>query len=67
MLSFELCESCGLVAQTLHDGLGGRIGRNHEPPITACLLDNVGTFDVSAQLYVGPFHSFDDARETGRI
>lgn len=55
------------MAQALHDGLGGRIGRNHKTPIAASLLDKLETFDVSTQLYVGPFHIFNDARETGRI
>lgn len=55
------------MAQTLHDGSGRRIGRNHETPIAPRLLNDVGTFDVSAQLYVGPLHVLDDAREAGCV
>jgi hypothetical protein len=48
MLSFELRESRGLMAQALHDGSSRRIGRNHETPVAPRLLNDVGTFDVSA-------------------
>jgi hypothetical protein len=67
VLSFELCERRGLMAQALHNGLSRRIGRDQQTPIAARLLDDVWTFDVSAQLYVGPFHAFDDARESGLV
>ena len=67
VLSFKLRERCGLMTQTLHDGLGRRIGRNHETPIAPRLLNDVCTFDVSAQLYVGPLHVPDDVREAGCV
>jgi hypothetical protein len=61
----KLVQRCGLVAQALHDRLGGGIGGDKETTVCAGLLNHVGTLEIAAELDVRLLHWRNHGRERG--
>ncbi|HVO55012.1 MAG TPA: hypothetical protein VMT37_11435 [Solirubrobacterales bacterium] len=66
MNSLKFSERRGLMPKPLDDRLGRGVGGEYEATVTAGLLHNVSTLDITAQFHMRLIHAVDDDRGSGQ-